>query len=186
MRSVSGFSIIKLPPKMCKKGRPKGLYTAIGLPNRKTKEKMVPFVNLPTNDKIKLMLEWVLKEKTTADIPVILSGKKTITQEMMQTEFHPKLSDQDNIDLSMIQHLCGKAAWKHVIKNTKNKKWFCEVCNNDLSEETSVGCDGCLCWCHLSCIGRTKMPAARIWFCKPWLRTTHTAAIKSDKHEKDC
>ncbi|XP_057302751.1 uncharacterized protein LOC130636917 [Hydractinia symbiolongicarpus] len=170
---------------MCKKGRPKGFYTAIGLSNRKTKEKMVPFVNLPTNDKIKLMLEWVLKEKTTADIPVILSGKKTITLEIMQTEFHPKLSDQDNIDLSMIQHLCGKAAWKHVIKNTKIKKWFCEVCNNDLSEETSVGCDGCLCWCHLSCIGRTKMPAARIWFCKP-CSVRHTAAIKSDKHEKDC
>ena len=71
---------IKLPPKMKKRGRPKGAETTVvGLRRKKLKSGPVAFENLPET-KEKIMLSWFIGETEVLDV---LKGK-TVTEDMVE------------------------------------------------------------------------------------------------------
>ena len=50
--------------------------------------------------------------------------------------------------------------------------WVCCVCFHDLHSEPSIICDSCLIWSHYKCVGISRQPKAKNWFC----RSRYTAA----------
>lgn len=165
---------IKMPPKMLKRGRPKGAdTTAIGLPSSKKNKngKVIPFSKLQPKEKNKRILFW-------------LTGDNQITTEALDgvsllSENHVKpfnslpdsLLDQC-VDIHRVERFFDKGGWKKVLKAIKEKSktsWACLVCSHkvkDAKHEESVLCDRCLLWCHLKCTGLKKLPKKRNWFCK--------------------
>ena len=47
----------------------------------------------------------------------------------------------------------------------KKMNWMCSICYHDLHAYLSVICDACLAWYHFKCVGLTKQPKAKNWFC---------------------
>ena len=48
----------------------------------------------------------------------------------------------------------------------KSRRYVCEVCFRDLDEQESIACDLCLKWAHLACVGLTKSPKRKYWYCR--------------------
>ena len=48
----------------------------------------------------------------------------------------------------------------------KSRRYVCEVCFRDLDEQESIACDLCFKWAHLACVGLTKSPKRKYWYCR--------------------
>ena len=125
------------------------------------------------------LLQWLVSDEEI--IHDVLSGNVLITKQHLKETLHPKLTDTC-VQLSCIKEFLNAEAWRYILKFTKkNQFWLCEICCNTLEESQSVGCDGCLNWYHLRCVGKTKLPAMRIWFCRDCLVKNTEIIMKSLK-----
>ena len=88
------------------------------------------------------MLSWLLSK---CDVEKAMNGDiaDETAVEVCPEKVHPCIIDE-NVNLCRIRPYFTKDAWllvKNVIKQVeKNPTWFCNVCKNDVEEE-SVSCD---------------------------------------------
>ena len=142
---------IKLPPKMKKRGRPKGAETTVvGLRRKKLKSGPVAFENILPETKEKIMLSWFIGETEVLDV---LKGK-TVTEDMV--EVIPEKVDNACINecicLTGIKRFFTIDAWRMVmdIIALKDEKceYYCPVCKHE-TRDSSINCNACLQWLHL-------------------------------------
>lgn len=162
---------IVLPPKLRKRGRPKGAsLTVIGLPRKKTCQtsKPVAFIKRHIREREKLILSWLF----TADISNRASNGG---YEIQETDVSLHLNDvspavlDDSVSIPLVKKYVSVGAWSAVLKLVENKKkchqWKCRICNWNLLDNDSIACDSCLLWYHLGCSKLKKRPKTRFWFC---------------------
>lgn len=184
-----------MPSVIKRRGQPKGhLLTAVGLPSKKgkstTAKKPCSFLKLHSSEKERgtaviihkyyvvtylyncthvVMLQWFV-------LPVIaekcLSGGEIITEEFVECrpEKVPNSCLDENVDIFLIKKHFTFDAWQVILQivesKKENKDWFCTICSHDLQERTSILCDCCLCWFHLSCVGLKNVLKRKEWFCR--------------------
>ena len=83
----------------------------------------------------------------------------------------------ENVDIYLVRKYFSQNAWlvvEGVVKQKLKKiNWICSICHHDLHSYPSIIlCDTCLLWYHFKCVGLTKQPKAKKWFC----RTCYAAA----------
>ena len=153
---------IKLPPKIRKRGRPKGAgLTVIGLPRkRKYTDGPVKFLRKSNSEREKQILSWMLPDHLV---------EKVLQNEILECEqldgnlleFSPNILDE-NVNWASVQKYFTRAAWIQVTdkmaKLKKHPKWKCGTCHEDLLSSPSVVCESCLIWFHLKCVGLTAAP----------------------------
>lgn len=171
----SEYGFIRMPPKMVKRGRPKGAeLTVIGLPKSKRRKeesnKLLPFSKLHPDDKSRIILECLSSQLAAAEA---LSGKRLLNEEDVKCNIHlitDTIRDTQNVDVHRVQKYFTSKGWLavlSVLKEKGNSEWFCPICDKVISStQNSIACDRCLLWCHFSCTTLTKMPKCRNWFCK--------------------
>ena len=99
-----------------------------------------------------------------------LTSGKIITEECVECrpERVPNSCLDENVDIYLIKKHLAFDAWQVILqiveRKRENKDWFCTVCSHDLQEKTSILCDCCLCWFHISCVGLRKVPKQKEWF----------------------
>ncbi len=74
----------------------------------------------------------------------------------------------ENVDVCLVRQYFSSDAWKlveEVMKNKAKNVWVCTTCQNDLHSKQSIICESCLMWYHFSCVGLTKQPKLKNWFC---------------------
>lgn len=165
---------IKIPPKMCKRGRPKGAEkTVIGLPKKRRHEsKLLPFLDMSVCNKEKV---FVTRKKQSfygyltqpAFVQCVLQGHVIGKEDirLQATSLSTALLD-DNVEVNLIRRLFTPDGWLSVkgeITNLKkNVSYSCGVCATDVGQAESICCDCCLLWCHLTCSGLNKPPKKNI------------------------
>ena len=160
---------INLPPKLKKRGRPKGAdLTVIGLPRKKKcNGKPLKFLRKPRQERDKQILSWILPDKL---VKKALLGEKIGKKEAIGgIEPTTNLLDE-NVNWASVQRFFTKAAWGKVsdmiAELEKNPQWKCGACHKDLSTAASIICESCLVWYHLKCSGLTVSPKKVEWFCR--------------------
>ena len=82
----------------------------------------------------------------------------------------------ENVDIHLVRNHFSQDAWMSVEdviqRKSDNMVWICHTCLHDLHSEESILCDSCLLWFHFRCVGLTKSPKLKKWFC----RACHAAA----------
>ena len=161
----SEYGFIRMPPKMVKRGRPKGAeLTVIGLPKSKRRKeesnKLLPFSKLHPNDKSRIILECLSSQLAAAEA---LSGKRLLNEEDVKCNIHlitDTIRDTQNVDVHRVQKYFTSKGWLvvlSVLKEKENSEWFCPICDKVISStQNSIACDRCLLWCHFSCTTLTK------------------------------
>ena len=161
IKAEERFTKIKMPPRMKKRGRPKGAeLTVIGLPSSKkakrnnSKNMIVPFIKLKSAEKDKIVLECVVSPSTANNA---LKGVP-VTKEKLKSDLSTisdLIRDEKYVDLHRIEKYFEDSAWTECLKFCDKKKssnWFCSVCQKIISmSNDSVACERCLKWNHLSC-----------------------------------
>ena len=115
------------------------------------------------------MLEWFV---SSAVAEKCLTSGEIITEECVECrpERVPNSCIDENVDIYLIKKHFTFDAWQVILqiveRKRENKDWFCTVCSHDLQERTSILCDRCLCWFHISCVGLRKVPKQKEWFCR--------------------
>ena len=176
IKAEERFTKIKIPPRMKKRGRPKGAeLTAIGLPSSKktkrnnSKNMIVPFIKLKIAEKDKILLECVVYPSTANNaLKGVLVTKEKLISDL--NTISDLLRDEKYVDLHRIEKYFEDSAWTECLKlceKKKSSKWFCSVCQKIISMSTdSVACERCLEWSHLSCTSLKKLPKVRNWYYK--------------------
>ena len=76
----------------------------------------------------------------------------------------------ENVDVCLVRRHFSSDAWllvEDVVKQKSEKMtWTCHACFHDLHTKESVLCDRCLLWFHFSCVGLTRPPKSKNWFCR--------------------
>eukprot|EP00794_Sanderia_malayensis_P001739 gene1739-1936_t len=154
---------IKLPLKMLKRGRPKqaGL-TVIGLPKKKKNEatKCVPFFKKSVKEKEKIMLNWFVEAKHVNNA---LKGKTQIGE--VCPENVPIKCLDPGVTINQIKKYFTFDGWKcvqsvvSVLEEKGERSCFCF--QGRLEDSESIGCDSCLGWMHMACVGLRKRPKSR-------------------------
>ena len=135
-------TLVKMSPKMCKRGRPKDAgLTAIGLLKKKKTDKLTPFIKKSEWEKIK-------------DIVLCVNCYSLVYM------YSDECFDE-NVCIHLIRKYFTFDAWnqvKMVVDVLKDKGcWICRVCLQPLTGK-SIACDSCLEWYHLQCIWFKKSP----------------------------
>ena len=169
----SEYGFIRMPPKMVKRGRPKGAeLTVIGLPKSKRRKeesnKLLPFSKLHPDDKSRIILECLSSQLAAAEA---LSGKRLLNEEDVKCNIHlitDTIRDTQNVDVHRVKKYFTSKGWLAVLSFLKEKENSDKVISDKVisSTQNSIACDQCLLWCHFSCTTLTKMPKCRNWFCK--------------------
>lgn len=100
--------------------------------------------------------------------------KQRVLIEEEEVECKPeRVSDailDENVDVCLVRNHFTQDAWmvvEDVIKRKSQKiVWICHTCLHDLHSEESIICDSCLLWFHFRCVGLTKLPKLKNWFCR--------------------
>lgn len=127
------------------------------------------------------MLSWFV-DKNVVEKAI---KQRTLIEED-EVECRPeKVSDailDENVDIHLVRNHFSQDAWmlvEDVIqRKSDNMMWICHTCSHDLHSEESIICDSCLLWFHFRCVGLTKSPKLKIWFC----RACHAAAKQLQAH----
>ena len=103
---------------------------------------------------------------------VLRDHKSLIEEEEVETR-PEKLADgliDENVDINLVRRFFTADAWLLVEQSMecmkKSRRYVCEVCFRDLDEQESIACDLCLKWAHLACVGLTKSPKRKYWYCR--------------------
>lgn len=95
---------------MPKKGRPKGLFNAIGLPKKKS-EKLIPYVSLPVIARKKYLLKCITNDESIIEEVI----------NHLRDNLHPKLTAQC-VQLTSIKGCLENEAWKELLRFSKRKQ----------------------------------------------------------------
>ena len=173
---TSGFRDIKMPPKIMKRGRPKGAeLTVVGIPKTKKRKVegpiLLPYKKLKPYDKERMILECVTKKRIV--VAEALSGKRLLDNDDIQTNIHlipDTVRDRDNIDIFRFEKFFTEETWFQILEILQRKEesaWYCKACSKAVKDnQESIACDRCLLWYHFSCSSLSSKPKARNWFCK--------------------
>eukprot|EP00102_Acyrthosiphon_pisum_P020606 XP_016657816.1 PREDICTED: zinc finger SWIM domain-containing protein 1-like [Acyrthosiphon pisum] len=159
-----------LPPRIPKRGRPKGNdKTAIGIPKKRkiVSVGLVSFHKLPLKLKQCQMLKWVVDEELTM---LAMDNKKMIGKNDVE-RIPERVSNaiiDDTIALGEIKRFFTADGWTAVQQIINFKKqhpsWLCPVCSEDSSSK-SICCNRCLEWSHFTCARVNENVKSKLWFC---------------------
>ncbi len=102
-----------------------------------------------------------------------LNEDKLIQEAELETRVEkiPKKILDDTINIFRVKKHFTNSAWqtvqsllKKVKKVKKEKPWDCRACDKQLKSNQAIGCDACLEWYHLKCIGKTEPPKRKLGF----------------------
>ena len=162
---------ISLPPKLKKKGRPKGAeLTVIGLPNNKKNKSVMQFAKLDPRSKDRIILQ-ELTDPISAQLAI--DGAKLISIENLKSfGLISDLIKNDHIDMMRVERYFTNDAWVVCLKLVEDKKlckWVCPTCSHVVAEpnqDSAILCLRCLLWHHLHCVNMKKAPKKSNWCCK--------------------
>ena len=176
----SALSLIKLPPKMRKRGRPKGLAnTVIGLPRKKAKDVPVAFEKLLPQQREKIILSWFAGMNAAE---AAIKGK-VITEDVVETipENVSNACIDECVCMQSVKRFFTNNAWK-TVEAILAIKWegchyYCTVCELEIDDDQdeSINCSSCLGWMHFKCTGLKSSPKRKYWFCRACSKTSITA-----------
>ena len=118
------------------------------------------------------MLLWFVDKKVAE-----LALKQAVLIEEEHVECRPeRITDavvDENVDIHLIRKYFAYDVWLLVeqVLTRKQKKmtWICKICHQDLHAKTSgpsIVCESCLLWYHFACVGLSKQPKTKNWFCR--------------------
>ena len=93
-----------------------------------------------------------------------------------------KITDP-SFDVYRVRKYCTSEAWlivEEVVKaKAPNPQWMCPTCDKEADGSVDVGhtslaCDSCLEWYHVTCLGKKSRPKARTWICGSGHTAAHT------------
>ena len=114
------------------------------------------------------MLKWLVDDEV---LESALKGE-LIEEESVECrpEVVPNAVLDENVNIFLIRKYFTNDAWLLVTDMLERKKedpvWICRVCQHDLHSEASLICELCLTWYHLKCVGLTRSPKRKNWFCR--------------------
>ena len=92
------------------------------------------------------------------------------TEVEVRPEKIPRKCLDENVCVAQIKKFFTFDAWSLVteVVETMCRKgdWICKSCSSDLCDHDSIACDSCLDWHHLKCVGLSKPPKTKFWFCR--------------------
>lgn len=168
------FSKIKMPPKILKRGRPKGAeVTVIGLPRKKKKAEsqnnLLPFKKLNPIEKDRMILGSLSRSHAVGEA---IAGQRLLNKEdiLPVANISDTIRDEEMVDIHRVEKYFEKEAWLLVLESSKEKNcidFVCTVCSKMIKDEyeDSIACDRCLLWSHFKCTSLKKRPKHRNWFC---------------------
>ncbi|VDI16268.1 Hypothetical predicted protein [Mytilus galloprovincialis] len=163
------LSDIKYPPKLSRKGRPKGSEkTVIGITKKSKRHHLQPFFKKSSGIKELAILQWILGDEKGKT--VFENKEKVFQNEVQDLAFSSALVD-DSVDLLIVEKFFTKEAMidvmSVVMRNKENSFHKCGSCTMDLNLTTNVvKCSSCLGWNHLPCVFLKTVPKAKHWYCK--------------------
>ena len=162
-----------MPPKMKTKGRLRGVETTvIRLPQAKKQRgvisKLKPFSKLSPLEKVGVTLEYFTNKVNVVDV---IGGSRFLSiDDLLGFNAIPDTVRDENIDIHCLEKYFNQTGWYAALENFHKKEksgWTCLACHKHISkEESSVICERCLKWCHLSCTNLKRPPKSRNCFCK--------------------
>ena len=168
------FSQIKMPPKILKRGRPKGAeVTVIGLPKKRKKtesqNKLVSFKKLSPIEKDRMILGSL---STSLAVGEAIADHRLLNKEdiLPVGKMSDTIRDDEMVDIHRVEKYFDRDAWLLVLKSSRKKNcidFVCSVCTKMINDERedSIACDRCLLWSHFKCTSLKKRPKHRNWFC---------------------
>ncbi|KAK6167997.1 hypothetical protein SNE40_021909 [Patella caerulea] len=163
------ISMVKMPPKQKKRGRPKGAgTTVIGLPLKKTKKSSKAFRMKSETEKSAIMMSWFIDDKI---------AETCLRSDVLVQPNHVKVPERipmkcldENIAINTIRKYFSFDAWKMVEEAMKTMQtkgtWLCKRCCGCLDAFESIGCDACLEWYHMKCLAMKSRPKQKFWICR--------------------
>ncbi|CAG9772142.1 unnamed protein product [Ceutorhynchus assimilis] len=172
---------IKVLPVFKPRGRPKGYKnTVIGLPRKPQVYGPKIFRKKTNVEKCSTILKWLVTDDLAERA---LLGYHLIDEDEIETmpqEITNAIID-DNVNILITKKYFTPDGWKlvqNIIRSKKSQVWECSQCNIDLErtvdadvenrppEKISIGCDYCLLWYHLHCVGLEQLPKQKNWMCQ--------------------
>ena len=140
IKAEERFTKIKMPPRMKKRGRPKGAeLIVIGLPSSKKtkrnnfKNMIVQFIKLKSAEKDKILLECVLSTSTANNA---LKGV-LVTKEKLKSDLNTILDlvrDEKYVELHRIEKYFEDSAWAETLPQVKKFKMVLIGFSNNFHE----------------------------------------------------
>ena len=115
------------------------------------------------------MLDWFV---SAAEREKYIAAKQLIEENLVETrpEKVPYCCIDENVNIYHIKKYFTSDAWKLILQVLEVKRsqddWSCKVCMKELHDTICIGCDSCLDWYHLACIGLRNAPKRKEWFCR--------------------
>ncbi|KAJ7384354.1 hypothetical protein OS493_022467 [Desmophyllum pertusum] len=144
------FSQIKMPPKILKRGRPKGAeVTVIGIPREKKKKEgqngLLPFCKLSPIEKDRVILGSL---STALAVGEAIAGHRLLNKEDILPigQISDTIRDDEMVDILRVEKYFDKDAWLLVMKSGEEKNrigFVCAVCAKIINDERedSIRCD---------------------------------------------
>ena len=114
----------------------------------------------------KIVLSWFVSPET---VDKALKGHIIHEEDIVVNPNEvPSACMDDNVDINCVRRYFDCDAWvsiQSVFNNRKDHPWLCSVCNDNLDNDESIGCDSCLNWVHYKCINLTGRPKCKYWYC---------------------
>ncbi|KAM9314821.1 uncharacterized protein KZ484_024514 [Pholidichthys leucotaenia] len=166
------LDMVKMPPRMPKRGCPKGVeMTMIGLPKKRARMtgRPVPFCKQSPNEKDQAILTWLVADE--GDVQRALSDDCLLPRTSLRSAKTASmiLTDDERVDLKRVQKYFTTSGWQGVtslVEHLRSKgQWLCKSCDKPLNDELSVGCDVCLEWYDGKCVGLRQALKSKTWIC---------------------
>ena len=117
-----------------------------------------------------VLLEWFVNKDVAAG--VLKCPKKLIDEESVEVipDLVPEGILDENVDIHLIRKFFTNDAWLLIMSVIRQKQsshvFTCKQCHHHLEDSPSIGCDHCLTWSHMKCVGLKDRPKSRYWFCR--------------------
>ena len=116
-----------------------------------------------------VILEMVTAKKIVNDV---LSANYQIKAcDIFLPEKVPKKILDDIVNIYRVKKYFSLDGWKkmsNILQTVEEESfWECPTCRRILDDKKpQIGCDACLEWFHLECIGKSRAPKAKSWICR--------------------
>ena len=161
-----------MPPKMKKKGRLRKQKPQLSDCHKQRSRGVIskpkPFSKLSPLEKDRIILECFTNK---VNVVAAIDGSRLLSiDNLFGFNVIPDTVRDENIDIHRGEKYFNQTGWYAALENFHKKEksgWACLACHKHISkEESSVVCERCLRWCHLSCTNLKRPPKSRNWFCK--------------------
>ena len=115
------------------------------------------------------MVSWFVDDNV-AEKAIVTSYRILESAVEVIPENVPAVCTDENINIHAIRQYFTVDGWSCVksIPDAHREKdyWICSLCKEELHAKRSLGCDSCLLWFHLRCLGKKNFPKTKKWFCR--------------------